>query len=52
MSVCAYINIQNEPVTIDFDSYQKVLVVADSKQNPTVKRLIISPLKVTMVYKE
>ena len=47
-----YINIQNEPVTIDFDSYQKVLVVADSKQNPTVKRLIISPLKVTMVYKE
>ena len=46
-----YINIQDKPITIDFDKYQKVLVVNNPKKNPTIKTLIVSPLKVTMVYK-
>ena len=46
-----YINIQDKPITLEFDTYQKVLVVNDSKQNPTIKTLLVSPLKTTMVYK-
>ena len=46
-----FININDRPITVDFDEYQKVLVVNNSKQNLTIKTLILSPLKVTMVYK-
>lgn len=45
-----YINVMNKPVTIDFDSYRKVLVVINDKDNLTVKNLTISPLKVVIVY--
>ncbi len=46
-----FINIFNRPVTVDFDSYQTVLVVLNEKENLTVKTLTISPLKSAIVYK-
>ena len=46
-----YINNQNKPVTLDFESDQKILVVLNPKQNITAKRLVISPLKVVITYK-
>ena len=45
-----YINIFNEPITIDFDKYQNVLVVLDKKEKLTVKRLTVSPIKLVIVY--
>ena len=45
-----FINVLNQPITIDFDQYQNVLVVLDKKEQLTVKRLTVSPIKLSIVY--
>ena len=45
-----FINVHNEPITVDFDKYQNVLVVLGKKERLTVKTLTISPIKLAIVY--
>ena len=46
-----FINIFNFPITIEFEEYHKVLVVDKNEQNPVVKQVAVSPIKVMIAYK-
>ena len=46
-----YINIFPNPITIEFDDYHKVLVLAKNEENPTIKSLVIPAIRCLPVYK-
>ena len=45
-----YINIHNQPITMDFDDYHNILI-GTVKDNPKVKRVIIPAIRMLPIYK-
>lgn len=49
--LCIYINNSLNTITLNFDTYHKVLVIDDDRKNPVGTILTINPTRVLMIYK-